>query len=209
MRENWAVIDVLGSSGCRNTPLMLGVVLAPTRRVKEGPDRRSQSAKQQRFTELRARGYSIAAARRKVGVSRSAAANWTRGDKICRNGQVIGFVEPSDRLAVKAISPRYLPQDERVLIADLLPERQRIRAITLEIDRAASTASRELARDGPRGGPYRPFDTYRRATSRRAKPRARRLETDLPLRRLVGELLTQRWSPARIARHLHVRFPQE
>jgi IS30 family transposase len=188
---------------------MLGVVLSSTRHVKKGPGRRPQSAKRQRFMELRARGWSITAAGREVGVSRSAAANWAHGYEVYRNGQVVGLVEPLDRLAVRAISPHSLSEDERILIADLRQQGRSIRAIAVEIGRAASTVSRELARNGPREGPYRPFDAHRRATSRRAKPRARRLETSLALRLLVGELLAQRWSAAQIARHLHVRFPQE
>jgi len=183
--------------------------LSSTRRVKKGPGRRPQSAKRQRFMELRARGWSIAAAGREVGVSRSAAANWSRGYKVYRNGQVVRFVEPLDRLAVRAISPRYLSQDERIQIADLRQEGLSIRAIAVEIGRAASTVSRELARNGPKDGAYRPFDAHRRSTSRRAKPRSRRLETNLALRRLVGELLGQRWSPAQIARHLGARFPHD
>ena len=142
-------------------------------------------------------------------VSRSAAANWSRGYKVYRNGQVVRFVEPLDRLAVRAISPRYLSQDERIQIADLRQEGMSIRAIAVEIGRAASTVSRELARNGPKDGAYRPFDAHRRSTSRRAKPRSRRLETNLALRRLVGELLGQRWSPAQIARHLGARFPHD
>ncbi len=113
------------------------------------------------------------------------------------------------RLAAKAISPRYLSEDERILIADLCQEGRSIRAIAREIGRAASTVSRERARNGPRDGPYRPFDAHRRPTTRRVKPRARRLETNLTPRRLVGELLAQRWSPAQIARHLRARFPHE
>jgi len=159
--------------------------------------------------ELRARGWPIAAAGREVGVSRTAAANWARGYKIYRDGQVVGFVDPLDRLAVRAISPRYLSQDERIQIADLHHRGLSIRAIALEIGRAASTVSRELRRNARTDGTYRPFDAHRHATSRRAKPRRRRLETNLALRRLVGELLAQRWSPAQIARHLRAKFPQD
>lgn len=50
-----------------------------SRRVKRGPGRRPLSAKRQRFMELRAQGWSIRGAAREVGISRSAAANWTRG----------------------------------------------------------------------------------------------------------------------------------
>jgi IS30 family transposase len=94
-------------------------VLSSIRRVKKGPGRRPQAAKRQRFMELCARGWSIRAAAREVGVSRSSGTNWTRGHKTYRNGVVIGFVAPLDRLAVRETSPRYLSQDERIEIAHL------------------------------------------------------------------------------------------
>ncbi|HUC26972.1 MAG TPA: helix-turn-helix domain-containing protein [Streptosporangiaceae bacterium] len=87
--------------------------------MKKGPGRRPQSAKRQRFMELRSRGWSIMAAAREVGVSRTAGHNWSRGYKIYRNGQVTGFVPALDRLAVREISGRFLSQDERIEIADL------------------------------------------------------------------------------------------
>src|SRR5665647_136683 len=133
---------------------MLEVVVSSTRRVKKGPGRRPQSAKRQRFMELRSRGWPIAAAGRELGVSRTTAANWARGYKTYRDGEVVGFVEPLDRLAVRAISPRYLSQDERIQIADLRREGRSVRAIALEIGRAASTVSRELARNGPKDRAY-------------------------------------------------------
>jgi IS30 family transposase len=159
--------------------------------------------------ELRSGGWSTSAAGREVGISRTAAANWSRGYKTYRKGQVVGFVEPLDRLAVRAISPRYLSQDERIQIADLHQQGLSIRAIAREVGRAASTICRELRRNGRPDGSYRPFDAHRHATSRRAKPRGRRLDANQPLRRLVGDLLGQRWSPAQIARHLLARFPHE
>ena len=177
------------------------------RRVKKGPGRRPQSAKRQRFMELRARGWTIAAAGREVGASRSAASNWAHGYKTYRNGQAIGFVEPLDRLTVKAISSRYLSQDERIEIADFRQQGSSVRAIAHRVGRAPSTVSRELHRNARADGDYRPFDAHRQATARRAKPRLRRLETNLALRLLVGDLLAQRWSPAQIARHLHAKFP--
>ena len=90
-----------------------------SRRVKKGPGRRPQSAKRQRFVELRERGWSILAAAREVGVSRTTGNNWSRGYKTYRHGQVTGFVPALERLAVRQISARYLSQDERIEIADL------------------------------------------------------------------------------------------
>lgn len=93
-------------------------VLASSRRVKKGPVRRPLSAKRQRFMELRARGRSVRAAAREVGVSRSAATNWTRGYKTYRNGVEVGFVPPLDPLLVRQVSPRFLSQDDRIGMAD-------------------------------------------------------------------------------------------
>lgn len=69
------------------------------------------------------------AAAREVGVSRSAATNWTRGYKTYRNGVEVGFVPPLDRLEVREISARYLSQDEHIEIADLRRSGLSVRAI--------------------------------------------------------------------------------
>lgn len=185
------------------------VVLSSTRRVKKGPGRRPQSAKRQRFVQLRARGWSVLAAAREVGVSRTCGANWARGYKTYRNGQVVGFVAPLDRLAVREISARYLSQDERIEIADLHRAGLGIRAIAARIGRSSSTISRELRRNGRKDGGYRPFDAHRKAVARRARDHKRRLETNVELRGLVAELLGQRWSPSQIARHLRARYPHD
>jgi IS30 family transposase len=58
--------------------------------VKKGPSRRPQSAKRQRFIELRERGWSILAAAREVGVSRTTGNNWTRDYKTYRHGKAVG-----------------------------------------------------------------------------------------------------------------------
>jgi transposase, IS30 family len=183
--------------------------LPSTRRVKKGPGRRPQSAKRQRFMQLRARGWSVLAAAREVGVSRTTGANWARGYKTYRDGRPVGFVPPLDRLAVREIHPRYLSQDERFEIADLHRTGMSIRRIARQIGRSPSTVSRELRRNGRADGGYRPFDAHRHAVSRRARRHRRRLDTNPALRRLVGELLAQRWSPQQIARHLHAHYPHD
>lgn len=177
------------------------------RRVKKGPGRRPQSAKRQKFMELRARGWSILAAAREVGVSRSSGANWARGHKTYRDGQAVGFVPSLDHLAVREVSARYLSQDERFQIADLHRAGNSIRSIAAQLGRAASTISRELRRNADPSGTYRPFQAHRQAVARRARPHRRRLETNAELRSLVGELVGDRWSPPQIARHLRARFP--
>lgn len=181
--------------------------MSSVRRVKKGPGRRPQSGKRQRFTVLRARGWSILAAAREVGVSRTSGANWARGYKTYRDGEVVGFVAPLDHLAVREVSTRYLSQHERFLVADLRREGASIRAIAAELGRAPSTVSRELRRNTGPDKAYRPFEAHRQAVARRARRHRRRVETSLELRELVGGLIGDRWSPPQIARHLRARFP--
>jgi IS30 family transposase len=159
--------------------------------------------------ELRARGWSVRAAAREVGVSRSAATNWTHGYKTYRNGVEVGFIPPLDPLAVRQISPRYLSQDERVEIADLRRVGLSVRAIGERLGRAPSTISRELRRNAPTGRGYQTFDAHRRATGRRARHHRRRVETNDHLGAVVTELLGQRWSPQQISLHLRLRFPDD
>jgi len=158
--------------------------------------------------ELRARGWSILAAAREVGASRTSGNNWSRGYKTYRNGAVAGFVPGLDRLAVREISARYLSQDERFEIADLHRAGLSMRAIARRLGRSPSTVSRELRRNGRKGG-YRPFEAHRKAVARRARLHRRRLETNSALRDLVGEKLRERWSPQQIARHLRALYPDE
>ena len=183
--------------------------MTSSRRVKKGPGRRPQSAKRQRFMELRARGWSVCAAALEVGVSRSEGTNWTRGYKTYRNGVEVGFVPPLDRLEVREVSSRYLSQDERIEIADLGQSGLSLRAIATRLGRAPSTISRELRRNAASGRRYQPFDAHRRATARRGRHHGRRVDTNDHLSGVVIELLGQRWSPQQISRHLRLRFAED
>jgi transposase, IS30 family len=156
--------------------------------------------------ELRSRGWSIMAAAREAGVSRTAGHNWSRGYKTYRHGRVTGFVPALERLAVREISARFLSQDERIEIADLRLAGLTVRQIAGRLGRAPSTISRELRRNAAASG-YRPFEAHRRATARRARSHRRRIETNGELRQLVAEFLAQRWSPQQISRQLRLRFP--
>src|SRR5688500_10618320 len=115
--EYWSVATGRFPATVATLPTFWEVVLTSTRRVRKGPGRRPQSAKRQGFRELRARGWSIRAAAREVGVSRTAGNNWARGYKTYRNGIIVGSVPPLERLAVRQVSPRFLSQDERIEIA--------------------------------------------------------------------------------------------
>jgi lambda repressor-like predicted transcriptional regulator len=115
--------------------------LSSSRRVRKGSRRRPQSAKRQRFMELRERGWSTLAAAREVGVSRTTGNNWSRGYKTYRHGQVVGLVPALERLAVRSISSRFLSQEERIEIADLRHAGLSIRQIAHRLGRAPSTVS--------------------------------------------------------------------
>ena len=156
--------------------------------------------------QLRERGWSVRAAAREVGISRTTGANWSRGYKTYRNGVLVGFVPPLERLAVREVSARFLSQDERIEIADLHTSGLGIRKIAERLGRAPSTVSRELRRNATEKG-YRPFEAHKSATARRVRRHQRRVEANPELRWLVGELLMQRWSPQQVSRHLRRRFP--
>ena len=154
-------------------------------------------------------GVSIRAAAREVGVSRASGTNWARGYSVYRAGQLVRTVAPLDRLGVRAISPRFLSEDERIQVADLRRERLSIRQIAAQLSRSPSTISRELRRNASTSGTYRPHEAHRRAVARRARHRQRRIESSDELFDAVSQLLGQRWSPQQISRHLTTRYPAE
>ena len=126
-------------------------------------------------------------AAREIGISGTTANNWSRGYKVYRRGQLVGFVPPLERLAVRQISPRFLSQDERIELADLRYVGLSIRQIACRLGRAPSTISRELRRNAT-DRCYRPFDAHRHATARRARYHWRRLEAVPALGLMVAEL---------------------
>ena len=128
------------------------VCVVSSRRVKKGPGRRPQSAKRQQFLKLLAQGWTAAAARREVGVSRATSHNWRRGHKVRLKDGTVRFVAPLDPLTTKEISPRFLSEAERVEIADRRRAGETMQTIADAIGRSISTVSRELGRNsGPDG----------------------------------------------------------
>ena len=168
-------------------------MLSSSRRVKKGPGRRPQSAKRQRFMELRERGWSILAAAREVGVSRTTGNNWSRGYKTYRHGQVIGVVPALERLAVRQLSSRFLSQKEWIEIADLRHAGLSIRQIGQRLGRAPSTVSRELRRNATRGWSIRQI-AHR--SGRRVCPCAGAAGSafDLPRVMQIGDLDPRRYA---------------
>lgn len=179
-----------------------------TRRVAKGPGRRPQSAKREQFVGLLARGWSVAAARREVGVSRTTGNRWKNGYNLRHRGRIVR-VAALDPAVERTIAARFLSADERVEIADRLRAGQSIRAIAAALRRAPSTVSREIRRHGHVDGIYRPFEAQRVAAQKRRRPRPRRVAANPTLHREIAALLKQRWSPQQISRELRKRHPDD
>ncbi|MEV0937481.1 IS30 family transposase [Streptomyces phaeochromogenes] len=116
-------------------------------------------------------------------------------------------------LSGRPISCRYLSEEERIRIADLRQEKKSIRSIAAELGRSPSTVSREIRRNhNPNLRPshpsyYRPFAAHKRAETRRARPKARRIEMCPELREFIQARLDEKWSPEQIASILRRKFP--
>jgi transposase, IS30 family len=191
------------------------------------------------YFDLVSSGVGYAEAAERVGVSRSTGSRWRleasgvdvaeRDHQRRQQRRERDQPEPQVGLVPPPVEGRgrYLSLDERVFIADALIGQWGVRAIARALDRAASTVSREVRRNqwtrhpegiGPSGRPgssgssrrYGPFAADRAAAARRRRPKARKLETDLVLRALVGRwLLKLRWSPRQIAHRLRRVFPDQ
>ncbi|MGM0724385.1 MAG: helix-turn-helix domain-containing protein [Actinomycetota bacterium] len=118
--------------------------MLPSRRVRKvRPGNRAQSEKRQWFLWLITEGWSVYAARREVGVSRTTGANWIRGYKIHRDGRGVGHVPALDPLMFASLSTRFLSlsQDGSVEIADLRQAGPTIGQIAAEMGRSPSTSA--------------------------------------------------------------------
>ncbi|MCC8250167.1 IS30 family transposase [Saccharothrix sp. NEAU-S10] len=103
---------------------------------------------------------------------------------------------------------RFLSQDERLRIADLVRGGAGVRTIARELDRAPSTISRELRRNShSASGHYGPHVAQDRADKRRRRPKPGKLAAAPELRRVVQAGLDRRWSPEQIVRRLRRDFP--
>jgi len=161
------------------------------------------------FVSLIASGVSNSAACRTVGVNRRTGTRWRYGRSIPSAGGGLLHYPPVIMSRTAVVSPRYLSEDERIVIADLHGDGLTSRAIAEQVRRSPSTVSRELARNTGPDGRYRPSQAQRLAAKRRRRPRARRLEADPVLRGFVQECMDVRWSPEQISHALEVEFPDQ
>jgi IS30 family transposase len=109
----------------------------------------------------------------------------------------------------QSIDPRYLAQQEREMIADMLRAGKSIRTIGRQLGRSASSISREIQRNShPRLG-YQPHGAQRAATKARARPKPSKLAADGELRDYVEDKLRIRWSPEQISNAQIKEFPDD
>lgn len=101
-----------------------------------------------------------------------------------------------------------LVSDEREQISRGLAAEHSIRRIARELDRPASTVSREIARNGGRRH-YRAVFAEKRAWRRAERPKPCRLALDPELCGVVAAKLELDWSPQQIAGFLKREYPQD
>jgi len=107
-------------------------------------------------------------------------------------------------------SDRYLDREERYEMARLRESGLPVREVGRRMGRAASTVSRELARNAdPRTGAYQPERAHRLAWQRQRRPKPSKLARHPVLRGRVQQLLDRRCSPAQVSGRLKVQHPDD
>ncbi|MEV4887852.1 IS30 family transposase [Nonomuraea sp. NPDC055795] len=177
------------------------------REIRSPQGRKKLAKEREHYLALVQQGVSNKEACRIVGINRRTGQEW-------RNGRPEGRKKrprpPARRaLAAEAISrSRYISQEERLSIADLVREGASIRSIAGTLGRSPSTISREVRRNGhPTSGDYRPYAAQARADARRPRPKPGKIGRNPELRAYIQDHLHQRWSPEQICRSLRRSFP--
>jgi len=175
-------------------------------------DRRAQGPKplvreREEYFRLMREGYSHKEACRIVGINPVTGRRWRLGRNASSGTPA---APPVSALYGPAISSRYLSEDERIRIADLLREGLSVRSIAAQLGRSPSTVSREVRRNrDPRSGVYRPHAAQALAASRRPRPKIGKIARDPALRGRIQRLLDELWSPEQVAWALRNEFAHD
>jgi IS30 family transposase len=145
-------------------------------------------------------------------------ARWRRGESLRLIARQMGKRGPSIRAFVLQTGGVQQRPPQRAAHSLTAAEREEIsrgvaagdscRAIARRLGRAASTVSRELARNGGRCR-YRAQRADAAAYRRAARPKPSKLAVDPRLRAVVEAKLALRWSPEQIAGWLQVTYPDD
>jgi IS30 family transposase len=143
---------------------------------------------------------------------------WQRGEGLISIGRVFGKSSGSifsHLMPFGGIRPRprrrsrlALTLVEREQISRGLVNGDSLRLIATSLGRAASTVSREVARNGGLSQ-YRAAASEKHAWVRALRPKLCKLATHPPLRKVVARLLRRNWSPQQIAGWLKRKHPDE
>lgn len=178
----------------------------------------SADAKRRVFTRLRTAGLTRAEAAEQVGVDRRSAADWDQGIRVFYGGRIypdgrIVHYRPEQRLAAvtsprasyvqgepvdlarveRAIHSKYLSLLERERLHDLHRAGLSMRAIAVELGRAPSTISREMARNTTSTCGYLPYGAHRTWVQRRRRPKQQKLIDGRGLGTYVEARLRKKW----------------
>ncbi len=158
---------------------------------------------------LIAQGLGNSEACRVVGIDRKTGNRWRYGRKVRNSAGALVIYPPVKIIESRPRSPRYLSEQERIRIADLLAAKVSVRGIAEELGPAPSTISREIRRNRDPDGRYRPHHAEHAARCRACRPRTRRIAGDEVLGEAVQRLLSKRWSPEQVAHELRVLFADQ
>lgn len=198
-------------------------MLVDTGLISAGPQPRGKADARVRLAELLKDGWSVARAAREVGVHERTARDWRDGIRKIRNtriradGTVIAYgdsgrynqpVTMSVNGEPPVISSRYLSMRDRLAIADRRTAGESMSAIATAIGKSTATVSREIANHSVEGL-YLPYHAHTAAAAARARPKASKLVTNQPLRRVVEDGLSKRWSPEEISHRLVKDYPDD
>jgi IS30 family transposase len=176
------------------------------RNRKRSPVGGAQAEKQLRYVRLIAQGINNSEACRVVGIDRKTGNRWRYGRTVRDSAGEAVHYPPVKIIEPKPWSARYLSEQERAEIAELLAQTVTIRGIARQLGRSPSTVSREIRRNSDPDGRYRPHHAEHAARLRAHKPRQRRVALDGVLAEAVRRLLAKRWSPEQVAHELRVLF---
>lgn len=152
---------------------------------------------------------SNSAACREVGINRRTGTRWRYGrTSTGQAGRTYSYPPITEQPRV--VSSRFLSEDERVRIADLLRAGSSRREIARELERSPATISREIRRNrDPKSEVYHPHQAQRRAVVRRARSKEGKLRRNPQLVDLVQQRLDRHWSPEQISKTLVQEFPDD
>lgn len=142
-----------------------------------------------------------------------------RGETLTDIGKAIGRSITTVRSFVLRHGGQRPPEptvwsDKRMCLTDReeisrgLALEESFRTIANQIGRAPSTVSREVNANGGRDA-YRAVDAEASVRERVKRPKKRRLECDLRLRRVVEAGLEELWSPTQISNTLRLDYPTD